>query len=132
MWYCLINLQRMRLLTAFLPVVVLVMGSIGARGQAPVADFIATDYSNIRGVNFCAPVGHHLEHWLNYDPKETERDLDYAKRIGINQVRVFLSYSAYPKNKEAFRQHLHPPRPCVPGPRHRADAGGELQVGNVP
>ena len=103
----------MRLLTAFLPVVVLVMGSIGARGQAPVADFIATDYSNIRGVNFCAPEGHHLEHWLHYNPKDEERYLDYAKKIGVNQVRVFLSRAAYETNKEAFRQNLqHLARAC--------------------
>jgi hypothetical protein len=70
------------------------------------ANVLSLDYSNIRGANYCAAGGHHLEHWLNYDPKETARDLDYAKRININQVRVFLSYDAYLTNKEAFRANL--------------------------
>ena len=64
------------------------------------------DYSAIRGADYCAAGGSHLQHWLNYDPKETERDLDYAKKININQVRVFLSYPAYTTNKEAFRKNL--------------------------
>ncbi len=71
------------------------------------------DYANIRGVNYCASAGHHLEHWLNYDPKETERNLDYAKRINVNQVRVFLSYAGYQTNREAFRRNLqHLARAC--------------------
>jgi hypothetical protein len=74
---------------------------------------LMSDYSNIRGANYCPAGGHHLEHWLHYDPKENERDLDYAKKININQVRVFLSYSAYLTNKEAFRQNLiHLARAC--------------------
>ena len=67
---------------------------------------LSPDYSVIRGANYCAAEGHHLEHWLNYDSKETARDLDYAKKININQIRVFLSYAAYTTNKEAFRKNL--------------------------
>ena len=76
-------------------------------------NFLSLDYSAIRGANYCAADGHHLEHWLHYDPKETERDLDYAKKININQVRVFLSYPAYVTNQEAFRKNLiHLARAC--------------------
>jgi hypothetical protein len=50
------------------------------------------DFAAIRGANYCSARGNHNDHWLYYDPRETERDLDYAKKIGINQVRVFLSY----------------------------------------
>ena len=64
------------------------------------------DCSAIRGANYCAAGGHHLEHWLNYSPAETRRDLGYAKKIGINQVRVFLSYAAYQANPAAFRHNL--------------------------
>jgi hypothetical protein len=64
------------------------------------------NYSAIRGVNYCAAGGHHVEHWLKYDPQETARDLDYARKINLNQVRVFLSYSAYLQNKDAFRKNL--------------------------
>ena len=81
--------------------------------SAPDPGVLAPDCSAIRGANYCAAGGHHLEHWLNYDPKETERDLDYARRINLNQVRVFLSYSAYLKNPEAFRRNLiHLARAC--------------------
>jgi len=67
----------------------------------------------VRGANYCAAGGHHLEHWLHYDPKENERDLDYARKIGINQVRVFLSYPAYLADKAAFRRNLiHLARAC--------------------
>jgi hypothetical protein len=91
-----------------------VIGSANSRADSLSATNVLTpDYSAIRGANYCTAGGHHLEHWLNYDPKENERDLDYAKKININQVRVFLSYSAYLTNKEAFRQNLtHLARAC--------------------
>lgn len=91
-----------------------VIGSANSRADSLSATNVLTpDYSAIRGANYCTAGGHHLEHWLNYDPKENERDLDYAKKININQVRVFLSYSAYRTNKEAFRQNLtHLARAC--------------------
>jgi hypothetical protein len=117
-----INLRRMRL--AFIPAITLLILSIGARAQSATnLDFLATDYSAIHGVNFCAPEGHHLEHWLHYNAKDEERYLDYAKKINVNQIRVFLSRAAYETNKAAFRQNLqHLAR--VPGAGHRADAGG--------
>jgi hypothetical protein len=64
------------------------------------------DYSAIRGANYCAAYGNHNDHWNRYDPKETSRDLDYAKKININQVRVFLSYPAYAADKEKFKKNL--------------------------
>ena len=71
------------------------------------------DGAGVRGANYCTAGGHHLEHWLHYDPKENERDLDYARKIGINQVRVFLSYPAYLADKDAFRRNLvHLARAC--------------------
>src|SRR6185312_12754742 len=101
------NLRPMRLLTAIILAIFLLMGNSGASGQsASSPDFHTTDYSNIRGANFCAPEGHHLEHWLHYNAKDEERYLDYAKKIGVNQVRVFLSRAAYETNQEAFRQNL--------------------------
>jgi hypothetical protein len=97
----------MRLLPAFICVVWLFVGAVGAHAQtASDTNFLTMDYSTIRGANYCAAGGHHLEHWLHYNPREDERDLDYAKKIGINQVRVFLSYSAYQTNQEAFRRNL--------------------------
>ena len=104
----------MRPFPGFIVLTCLVIGSLTARADSLSATNILTpDYSAIRGANYCPAGGHHLEHWLNYDPKENERDLDYAKKININQVRVFLSYAAYLTNKEAFRQNLtHLARAC--------------------
>jgi hypothetical protein len=104
----------MRPFPGFIMLACCVIGSANSRADSLSATNVLTpDYSAIRGANYCTAGGHHLEHWLNYDPKENERDLDYAKKININQVRVFLSYSAYLTNKEAFRQNLtHLARAC--------------------
>ena len=65
------------------------------------------DVSKIRGFNYqSAPTIGHAEHWLLYDPAETERDMDYAKRLNLNQVRVLASYAAYARDKAAFRKNL--------------------------
>jgi len=99
------------------PLVVLLCHVVGvaALRAAPAADpgVLTPDYTAIRGANYCAAAGHHVEHWRDYDPKETERDLDYARRIGINQVRVFLSHRAYLEDQAAFRRNLvHLARAC--------------------
>lgn len=66
-----------------------------------------TDISKIRGFNYeSAPTIGHNEMWLNYSSPETARDMDYAKRLNLNQVRVFLGYTAYLTNKPAFRSNL--------------------------
>jgi hypothetical protein len=72
------------------------------------------DVSKIRGFNYeSAPTIGHNEMWLQYDPAETERDMDYARRLNLNQVRVFLGYAAYMRDKAAFRRNLvHFVRAC--------------------
>ena len=94
-----------------IPVIVVLNWLLAGAGvwcasPAAAAGFRPLDYAAIRGADYCAAEGSHLQHWLNYDPKETARDLDYAKKIGINQVRVFLSYAAYTTNKASFRKNL--------------------------
>src|ERR1019366_7954112 len=75
---------------------------------------IPKDVSTIRGFNYeSAPTIGHNEHWLLYDPAETERDMDMAKRLNLNQVRIFLGYTAYLRDKAAFRKNLvHFVRAC--------------------
>lgn len=77
-------------------------------------EFLNVDFPAIRGANYISTrPGHHFEHWTGYDPKETERDLDYAKRINVNSVRIFPSRSAFLENPEAFRKSLtHFARAC--------------------
>jgi hypothetical protein len=68
---------------------------------------IPKDLSGVRGFNYqSAPTTGHTEHWLQYSAKETERDFDYAKRLQLNQVRVFVPYAAWAQDKEAFRKNL--------------------------
>ena len=44
--------------------------------------------------------------WNNYSPAITERDLNYAQRLGINQIRCFITYQAFQNNPDQFRQNL--------------------------
>jgi hypothetical protein len=65
------------------------------------------DTSSIRGANYCyAEYGGHSGMWNNYSPAITERDLNYAQRLGINQIRCFITYQAYTNNPEQFRRNL--------------------------
>ncbi len=65
------------------------------------------DTSTIRGANYCyAEYGGHPGMWNNYSPTITERDLTYAQRLGINQIRCFITYQAYTNNPEQFRKNL--------------------------
>jgi hypothetical protein len=68
---------------------------------------VPKDLSSVRGFNYqsAESIGH-AEHWLQYDPAITERDLDYAKRLQLNQVRVFVPYAAWERNKEGLRTNL--------------------------
>jgi hypothetical protein len=68
---------------------------------------IPKDLSGVRGFNYqSAPTTGHAEHWLQYSAAETERDFDFARRLQLNQVRVFVPYSAWAKDKEALRKNL--------------------------
>ena len=53
-----------------------------------------------------APTAGHAQHWLEYSAAETERDFDFARRLQLNQARVFIPYSAWAQNNEAFRKNL--------------------------
>ncbi|MGA2853944.1 MAG: hypothetical protein ABSE90_07435, partial [Verrucomicrobiota bacterium] len=97
----------MRFLFSSILLTCLVIGNLASRADSTDdTNFLAPDYAAIRGANYTAAAGHHLEHWLHYDPKVTDRDLDYAKKIGINQVRIFLSYPAYLTNRAVFLTNL--------------------------
>jgi hypothetical protein len=68
---------------------------------------VPQDLSGTRGFNYqSAPTTGHTEHWLKYSAAETERDLDYARRLQLNQMRVFIPWAAWEADKEAFRRNL--------------------------
>lgn len=55
-----------------------------------------SSYAWIKGVNY----------GMRQDEATTLRDLGYAKRLGINSVRVWLSYEAYEREGEAYIQRM--------------------------
>lgn len=68
---------------------------------------IPADLSSVRGFNYqSAETKGHAEHWLQYNPAVTERDLAYAQRLGLNQIRVFVPYSAWAAGKDELRKNL--------------------------
>lgn len=65
------------------------------------------DTATIRGANYCyAEYGGHPGMWSHYSPEITERDLNNAQKLGINQIRCFITYQAYTNNPEQFRKNL--------------------------
>jgi hypothetical protein len=68
---------------------------------------VPKDLSAVRGFNYqSAPTTGHVEHWLQYSAAETERDFDFARRLQLNQVRVFVPYAAWAQDKEALQKNL--------------------------
>jgi len=68
---------------------------------------VPKDLSKVRGANYRAAAAKDTtDYWLHYSAAETERDLDYARRLNLNQLRVFLSYEAWTADKPGFRRNL--------------------------
>jgi hypothetical protein len=68
---------------------------------------VPKDLSGVRGFNYqSAESAGHPEMWAKYNPAVTERDLDYAKRLNLNQIRVFVPYAAWEKDKDALKTNL--------------------------
>ena len=65
------------------------------------------DFSGIIGSNYVrSSAVNPLHMWIEYDAEEVEKDLFYAKALGINSIRVFLSPDAYRKDKSAFMRNV--------------------------
>lgn len=86
----------------------LILGLISALGVPTAAQRrVPKDLSGVRGFNYqSAEAIGHAEHWLQYNPAITNRDLDYAKRLQLNEVRVFVPYAAWERNREALKKNL--------------------------
>ena len=68
------------------------------------------DLSKYRGFNY-TPAGavsphHHIDQWVKYSAAVTNFDLDLAKRLNLNQVRVFVPYEAYLAIKDTLKDRL--------------------------
>jgi Glycosyl hydrolases family 2, TIM barrel domain len=90
------------------------------------------DPSLVRGFNYTpanvASPRHHIDHWVRYDSATTEFDLDLAKSLNLNQVRVFVPYAVNTEAKEALPPRLrHFVREC-----HKRGIGVMPVVGSGP
>ena len=70
---------------------------------------VQKDYSWLKGFNYVPSYAQNsLEFWNKYDGEQIEKELEYARRLGLNCARVFLAYVVYKKGPEAFcRNVLH-------------------------
>lgn len=65
------------------------------------------DLSAVRGANYRgAGATNTTDYWVHYDAAETERDLGYADRLHLNQLRVFVNYASWQADPAAFRRNL--------------------------
>jgi hypothetical protein len=68
------------------------------------------DPSHIRGFNYtpanAVSPRHHIDTWVNYDSATVVFDLNLAKNLNLNQVRVFVPYAVYTEDKESLPDKL--------------------------
>ena len=68
------------------------------------------DPSLIRGFNYTPANGvaprHHMGLWINYDSAAVAFDLNLAKSLNLNQVRVFIPYALYTEDKDNLPSQL--------------------------
>jgi len=75
---------------------------------------ISLDCSKVRGFNYQSAESKRAgAFFLQYDPAVIEFDLDLAKRLNLNQARVFFGYVAYTGDRETYcKNMLHLVRAC--------------------
>jgi hypothetical protein len=90
------------------------------------------DPSLIRGFNY-TPANvvsprHHIDCWVHYDSATIKFDLNLAKSLNLNQVRVFVPYAVYTEDKQALLAKLkHFVREC-----YKRGIGVMIVVGSGP
>ena len=67
----------------------------------------ASNYSNkwagVRGVNYVPSYSRNpVQTWMDYNKSTVERELGYAKSIGMNTVRVFMSFFVWYADAELY------------------------------
>ena len=86
---------------SFCSLSILILAAMASAANVP------KELSAVRGTNYrAAGAKDTTDHWLHYNPAETERDLDFARRLNLNQIRVFVSYEAWAADKASFRRNL--------------------------
>ncbi len=67
------------------------------------------DLTKVRGFNYTPAFIENKQKedcWVRYNKSVIEHDLDLAKSLNLNQVRVFLRYSAYQQVKDSLAERL--------------------------
>jgi hypothetical protein len=106
------------ILTSLFLCILIQSGFAGSYKKNSKFDFTGSkDPSFIRGFNYTpanvAAPRHHVDTWVNYDSATIKFDLNLAKSLNLNQVRVFVPYSVYTEDKEALPAKLkHFVREC--------------------
>jgi hypothetical protein len=83
------------------------MRALAAGASSNTAKLTPTDLSTIRGANYRGSgATDTTDYWRHYSSSETERDLTYADRLKLNQLRVFVNYASWEADKPAFRRNI--------------------------
>ncbi len=65
------------------------------------------DLTKIRGFNYTPSSAYNdIAFWRDYDSAQVERELDFARRLQLNEARVFLNYVVYQHQPEALLDHV--------------------------
>jgi hypothetical protein len=113
--------------------ILILAGCTGHEKKISRFDFTGPrDPSYIRGFNYTpanvASPRHHIDCWVHYDSATIKFDLNLAKSLNLNQVRIFVPYSVYTEDKDALPAKLrHFVREC-----HKRGIGVMPVVGSGP
>lgn len=82
-----------------------------------------TELSNVRGAVYLPHRAfNHYQMWDRYAPVEIARDLTYASSLGLNALRVFVSYTVWRESPASFRDRFD----------HFLEVAAERGVGVLP
>ena len=96
------NLSRQRVFPMLLGLLVTVVACVPAASSLH-APGEPDDFRWMRGANYVASyAATSVEMWLHYDHAIIDRELGYARQMGLNCVRVFLQSLVYDHDPQAF------------------------------
>ncbi len=68
---------------------------------------VKDDYRWLRGANYVPSYARNdVQLWMDYDAAIVDRELDYAEKLQLNCVRVFLQVAVYQQNPQRFLDNL--------------------------
>ncbi len=68
---------------------------------------LQNSYTWIKGINYVPSYAQNdIEFWRDYDKNTVKKEILYAKRLGLNVIRPFLSYVVYLDNRKQFLDNV--------------------------